>query len=593
MNARASRAWVGWILGGLLAAAPWVHAAPAGRVAITMQLDWKPNVQFAGLLLAKERGYYAEAGLDVTIRPVDVEMRVAEDVAGRTNWIGCSESGVLLGARAKGLPIRAFGTMFQGSPFCLMSLRTNGITEPRHLVGRRVGVHPDANLALDVVLANAGVPRSQLICKDVAHSIQPLITGEVDVLMGYLIDEAVALKQAGYPLNVIAGYDHGYVAYSQVYFTSEAFLERDPETLRRFLEASNRGWREAFRATEATAKWVVQRYLPDADLGYQVRSLEKIAGISVRETGVEFLGRMNPDRWSEMCQVFERAKALPRIVTPQEMTDYRILEALYPARKPTWVNSLGQGFLPVPGTRVLMSVWETRVRDYRAFVQATGHAAEGGMMTLGPDDVDWAVQGGTWQSPGFPQSDDSPVVGVSWRDAEAYCAWLTTRERQNGRIGRRQSYRLPKDQEWSAAAGLEVEAGRTPETRMARSGEKYPWGRTWPPPAGYGNYAGLESAAGKPSWWGTIPGSYRDAFPRTAPVGSFPVNRHGFHDLSGNVWEWCADEYLPGSLARVARGGCWGSDRPAYLLLARRQNLLPESRNDETGFRVVLTGATP
>jgi ABC-type nitrate/sulfonate/bicarbonate transport system substrate-binding protein len=299
-------------------------------IPITMQLDWKKNVQFAGLLLAKERGFYAEAGLDVTILPVDKEMLVAENVAAGTNWIGCSESGVLINARAEGLPIKAFATMFQGSPFCLMSLKSKDITEPKHLIGKNLGVHPDANKALDIVLAHAGVDRAKMTCIDVEHSTKPLTSGQVDVLMGYLIDEAVALETAGHAINVIPGYDHGYVAYSQVYFTGEDFLKRDPAKLRKFLEASNRGWREAFKDIPGTAKFVVDTFMPGADLKYQTKSLEKIAAISARETGPEKLGMMNWDRWAEMCAVFETSRVLKRSVTPAEMTDFSVLKAIYP-----------------------------------------------------------------------------------------------------------------------------------------------------------------------------------------------------------------------------------------------------------------------
>jgi ABC-type nitrate/sulfonate/bicarbonate transport system substrate-binding protein/formylglycine-generating enzyme required for sulfatase activity len=560
---------------------------------VVMQLDWKPNVQFAGLLLAKEKGYYAAAGLDVTIKPVDVEMKVVEAVATGSNWIGCSESGVLINARAQGQPIKAFATMFQGSPFCLMSLKSKGITEPKHLIGKTLGVHPDANKALDIVLNHAGVDRAKMTCIDVEHSIQPLIKGQVDVLMGYLIDEAVALETSGHPVNVIPGYEHGYVAYSQVYFTSEELLKRDPKLLQKFLEASNRGWRDAFADIKGTAKFVVEKYLPGANLAYQTKSLEKIAAISGRETGTEKLGTMNRERWVEMCALFEKFKIVPRAVTAEEMTDFSILNAVYPPKRASFENSLGMRFATLPGTRTLMSIWETRVADFKAFVDATSHDATGGMMTLGADDYDWLPKGHTWRDPGFPQSDAHPVVGVNWFDARAFCSWLTERERGTKLIAATQQYRLPTDSEWSLAIGLETETGATPEERMMNGTERYPWGVSWPPPAGFGNFAGTESAAGKPSWWGTMPGGPDDAFPRTAPVGSFPANALGLYDLSGNVWEWCEDAFTTSSLAKITRGGCWGSDRPAYLLSARRSFAFPKSRNDETGFRIVLAEVTP
>lgn len=253
----------------------------------------------------------------------------------------------------------------------------------------------------------------------------------------------------------------------------------------------------------------------------------------------------------------------------------------------TFANSLGIPLRTLPGTASRMAVWPTRLRDFERFVEATGHRAEGGMLSLGPDDYDWLPNGRTWRDPGYAQTPDHPVVGVNLADAEAFCRWLTKQERQEGPLESPWRYRVPTDLEWSAAVGLGKEKGRTPEERTAFGDGRFPWGPDWPPPAGFGNYAGSESKRGMPSWWGVVPGGYRDPYPRTSPVGSFPANRCGFFDLSGNVWEWCSDRYSRG-LARVTRGGSWGSDRPAYLRSGQRNPQLPGTRNDELGFRIVL-----
>ncbi len=292
-------------------------------VPVTMQLDWKPNVQFAGILVALEKGYYREAGLDVRVQPVDQEMKVVESVVQGTNWIGCSESGVLLGARANGAPIKAVGTMLQGSPFCLMSLAEKGIRKPSDLRGHTLGVHPDANLALDIVLHSGRVPRSAMRCIDVEHSIQPLISGQVDVLMGYVIDEAVALQTAGHTLNILRGHEHGYVAYSQVYFTSEQLLARDPALIARFLHASHRGWAETARDPEAAVRLVTGKYLPGIDVEYQRRSLAEILKLAQLEAGPGSYGTMNRRTWKKMVKVFNQSGILQRPVTAAEMTDFR------------------------------------------------------------------------------------------------------------------------------------------------------------------------------------------------------------------------------------------------------------------------------
>jgi Sulfatase-modifying factor enzyme 1 len=122
-------------------------------------------------------------------------------------------------------------------------------------------------------------------------------------------------------------------------------------------------------------------------------------------------------------------------------------------------NSLGMKFVPVSGTEVLFSIWDTRVEDFRVFVESAGYDATEGMWSLGNDG--WKQRGATWKDPGFKEGSTDPVVGVSWDDAKAFCEWLTKRERASGVLPAGMQYRLPTDQEWSVAVGLEAEAGRT------------------------------------------------------------------------------------------------------------------------------------
>ncbi len=260
----------------------------------------------------------------------------------------------------------------------------------------------------------------------------------------------------------------------------------------------------------------------------------------------------------------------------------------HPEKRSPLVNSLGIPLVTLPGLDVRLAVWQVRRRDFAAFVEDSGHDATGGMLTIGHDDYDWMPHGHTWRDPGFAQGEDHPVVGVNRADARAFCAWLTLREWSLGLLGDTQTYRLPSDYEWSVAVGLAEDTELTPEARHYHNPGVYPWGKDWPPPANFGNYAGAESAEGMPAWWGVVPGGYADPFPRTSPVGSFAANALGIYDLSGNVWEWCANSYVPGGRSGVVRGGSWGSDRPAYLQSANRLVKFPDARTDEIGFRVAL-----
>jgi formylglycine-generating enzyme required for sulfatase activity len=254
------------------------------------------------------------------------------------------------------------------------------------------------------------------------------------------------------------------------------------------------------------------------------------------------------------------------VVKPGEQTflNPRFVKRLGPRRGEPWENSLGMKFVPVG--EVLMDVWPTRVRDYDAFCANTGRARP---------------------IPDFAQDGTHPVVKVSWEDANAFCEWLTKKELDAERLEPGQSYRLPTDREWSEGSGLPDEGGNTPEERDGKL-KDFPWGKQWPPPAMSGNYA--DFSTGKRGSRG-IPG-YRDGFPQTSPVGSFPANRSGLFDMSGNVWQWCQDSYKGESGGAhdwgVLRGGSWDTSSPIELRSSYRNVVERSEREVIYGFRCVL-----
>ena len=244
-----------------------------------------------------------------------------------------------------------------------------------------------------------------------------------------------------------------------------------------------------------------------------------------------------------------------------------------------FVNSLGMKFVPVPitggptdGQKVLFSIWDTRVQDYRIYANAN----------TGVDD--------TWKSPAFDQGDDHPVVDVSWEDATAFCAWLTQKERKEGKIGANDEYRLPTDHEWSCAVGIgnQEDASATPASKDCKIKGVYPWGTQWPPPFGAGNYG---------------PSLKVDDYDFTSPVGSFRANQIGLYDMGGNVYQWCEDWSDREQTFRVRRGVTWNSDVPALsssrgigfpgardggFLSSSRGIGFPGTHDGGVGFRCVL-----
>lgn len=216
-----------------------------------------------------------------------------------------------------------------------------------------------------------------------------------------------------------------------------------------------------------------------------------------------------------------------------------------------FLNSLGMPFVPTARSKTLFCIWLLRIKDYEQYCAGTGAVMS-------------AVD--------FPQAPDHPVVNVSWTDAHLFCEWLTKREIWLGLINPRFQYRIPKDEEWSAAVGLSYEHAMNPR---GRSGivEGFPWGSDFPPPPGAGNYHARLGV---------------DDFPNTSPVGSFAPNKFGLYDLGGNVWEWCMDEYEKGSTFRVMRGASCFNDDPEFLMSSHRDKCQPDKGRNNAGIRVVL-----
>jgi formylglycine-generating enzyme required for sulfatase activity len=278
----------------------------------------------------------------------------------------------------------------------------------------------------------------------------------------------------------------------------------------------------------------------------------------------------------------------------------RILTASY--EKP-FINSLGMRLVDAGTPGVLFCVWKTRVRDFQEFVRETGHDATKAnaygfdAQTMGSSG-EMASNGGSWIALGFPvrTTVDHPVVCVSYYDAEAFCEWLTTRERARGLVSRSAEYRLPTDDEWSKACGT----------------TQYPWGDAWPPRNTDGNFAGPEAMV---DGWANAKSElaefgFSDDAPRTSPVGGFKPNRYGLFDMAGNAFEWSRTWYtknlndeatfrvLPtfadddgGRSYKTLRGSDWRTHVEGQVCLRSTFRLFaePEERTSTIGFRVVLS----
>lgn len=211
--------------------------------------------------------------------------------------------------------------------------------------------------------------------------------------------------------------------------------------------------------------------------------------------------------------------------------------------------------------RFLIYKYEVTNTQYKKFVDATGHA---------PPPY--------WKGKEYPTGQGThPVVEVSWEDAEAYCGWAGTR--------------LPSEAEWEYAA-------RGPAPASGGPGRIFPWGDAWDRSrANSASYHAGKELLTAPAWQEWYDGNDQALYPLTSAVGSFDKGQSpfGVHDLAGNAWEWCADQYgpyaghpgdrdAPEKNSRVAKGGSW-ANVSFHLRSADRNEFAAETRNLYIGFR--------
>lgn len=213
---------------------------------------------------------------------------------------------------------------------------------------------------------------------------------------------------------------------------------------------------------------------------------------------------------------------------------------------------------------------EVTLGEFRAFTRETGYVSKG-KCNVYKEGTNWFIDPERhWADPGFAQAEDHPVVCVSWRDTQAYIDWL------NGKTGKQ--YRLPSEAEWEYIATT----------------------------ADIGTVTHDIANIGKVECCGGETGG-KDVWIQTAPVGSFPADKFGLHDIRGNVWEWQDDCYnvdyrdapVTGAARRtcptpgyhVVRGGSYGD--AGHFLSERFRLRGPEDEGYFTvGFRVAQTIAT-
>ncbi len=346
---RARRAWLALVLAAV-AASP----APAtGKLEIEQAADqpaaaqpprsmifmagFKPqaNLPFVAAYVAREKGYFAAQGLDVTIHH-STGQHLQLLLSGEVDVTTAAAGSVLKRRANPGVPIRAIALFGQRGQQTFIALADSGITSPRDWEGRTFGYRislPPEYLAL---LDAAGVDRAQVREARVGFDPRLLVEGRVDVLAVFKSNEPDTIRKLGFEVVQFDPADFGIPALGLTYVTREDLIAEEPDLIARFLKATLKGLEFSFAHPEETLD-IVLRYAENEDRDHMRFMLEAEQADAVSAvTRDHGLGWMTRRQWQEFHDLLLRYQALDRELDVEQVFTARFLEAAYQDGRLVW-----------------------------------------------------------------------------------------------------------------------------------------------------------------------------------------------------------------------------------------------------------------
>ena len=228
---------------------------------VSLQLQWKHQFEFAGYYMAKERGFYRDAGLDVEIREFDESINIVEDVVNERATYGTNYSN-LVQERSNGKEIVLLSAMMQSSPHALISLKSSGIKSIQDFKNRKIMINSSAEktAVFTAMLEVNNLSLSDLIKIKDTFDIKDLISGKTDLMSCFIGNEPYFLDERGIDYTIWTPQDYGFDFYDVILFTSLKELKENPLRVEAFRKASLKGWEYAFKHIEETAELILKKY---------------------------------------------------------------------------------------------------------------------------------------------------------------------------------------------------------------------------------------------------------------------------------------------------------------------------------------------
>lgn len=303
------------------ASAPASHSRAMTNVKFI--LNWIPNVEFAGLWVAQQKGWWRAAGINMSYVPYSLSVHPERDVAtDGGNTFGFQSGAALVIARSQGIPDTALYTDTQRSVFGLTVLASSNIYKITDLRGKRIGYQPHEYYVPATMLANAGIKQGQWKPVSVGYTTAPLTQHQVDAYLTFLNNEPIELGLQGVKTRSFAAAAHGFQAYDDVMFTTDQLIHSNPALVRKVTSIVARGFKWAHthhqKAVRITLAYRGNGAAFKLNNVQQLKEMQAFDRFSKDAQG-QFSGRMDATMWQGTINTLFRYNQITRKPAPGAM----------------------------------------------------------------------------------------------------------------------------------------------------------------------------------------------------------------------------------------------------------------------------------
>ena len=286
---------------------------------VSVQLEWKHQFEFAGFYAAIEQGYYKDIGLDVELKEFEDGIKISDDVINGKSTFGISSSSIIL-EKIQNKPIVLVSSYFKQNVLALVT--KPNIKTPSDLKNKKIMALPwEINrTSIGVMLKENNIEKSDYNLIHHDYQIDKFVNGEIDAMSVFITNQPYSLDKLGVKYNILNPANYGIYSYDLELFTSKKFALNNQKLIKKFINATNKGWDYAFKNKLEIVNLIYSKYSQEKSkdaLMYEARETEKLF-----KTNIFKIGSVVPELTKLNIEIFQKLGLLKDNISSNILPDF-------------------------------------------------------------------------------------------------------------------------------------------------------------------------------------------------------------------------------------------------------------------------------